>query len=213
MIRWLFDRDGSSCVVRPATWLAVMLFLAAPTPVYGHLVSLGAGPFFDGVAHFLVSPEDLLAVVALAFWSGLASKPAARRLTLALPLAWLCGVVVGQAFAERGWTRDWMAAVTQLGAGLLLAVCPRLPPRVVVAVAVVIGGVHGALNGGAMAATQTSYEAGLGILVAVAVVTLLVSAAATSLSKPWQRIAVRVAGSWFAAIGLLSLAWHFRPNA
>jgi hypothetical protein len=31
-----------------------------------------------------------------------------------------------------------------------------------------------------------------------------------SLGRPWMRIAVRVAGSWIAAIGLLLLGWALR---
>jgi hypothetical protein len=39
------------------------------------------------------------------------------------------------------------------------------------------------------------------------VILALVSAAVVALRRPWARIAVRVAGSWIAAIGLLLLGW------
>ncbi len=39
-----------------------------------HLVTSGVGPFFDGVAHFFVSLDDLLVVVALALLGGLLGK-------------------------------------------------------------------------------------------------------------------------------------------
>ncbi len=33
-----------------------------------------------------------------------------------------------------------------------------------------------------------------------------------SVHQSWQKIAMRVIGSWVAAFGLLALAWYFRPN-
>ncbi|MEK6197514.1 MAG: hypothetical protein N2B58_05005 [Desulfobacterales bacterium] len=38
----------------------------------------------------------------------------------------------------------------------------------------------------------------------------IVSAFVVSLKLPWTRIAVRVAGSWVAAMGLLMIGWFFR---
>ena len=42
------------------------------------------------------------------------------------------------------------------------------------------------------------------------VVVALAAALVVALRAPWARIAVRVAGSWIAAIGLLLLGWSFR---
>ena len=41
----------------------------------------------------------------------------------------------------------------------------------------------------------------------------LASACVVSLRAGWARIAVRVAGSWVAAIGLLMLGWSLRGSA
>ena len=46
------------------------------------------------------------------------------------------------------------------------------------------------------------------IFVAVAVVAAFV----IRLRRPWTRVAVRVAGSWIAATGLLLLGWSFRSG-
>ena len=53
----------------------------------------------------------------------------------------------------------------------------------------------------------------LGLVGIVATLFVLVALAAglvVALRAPWTRIAVRVAGSWIAAIGLLLLGWSFR---
>ena len=45
----------------------------------------------------------------------------------------------------------------------------------------------------------------LGMLTALVVLLTLVAAGVVALHQPWARMAVRVAGSWMAAIGLLML--------
>ena len=42
------------------------------------------------------------------------------------------------------------------------------------------------------------------------VLVALAAGLVVALRTPWTRIAVRVAGSWIAAIGLLLLGWSFR---
>jgi urease accessory protein len=189
----------------------IALFLS-PNTAQAHLVTSGAGPFFDGVAHFFVSLDDLLVVVALSLLSGLLGKTAARGLVLILPIAWLVGMVLGLLFADRMDGNAWTTAFTLLVGGLLLAFSPKLPTWVIAMVAGVIGLVHGSWNGAAMRATETSAIASLGIVTSAGIVALVLSATAVSVYQDWQRIALRVIGSWVAAIGLLSIAWHFRPN-
>ena len=187
--------------------------VADPNTAQAHLVTSGAGPFFDGVAHFFVSLDDLLVVVALSLFAGLLGKASARWVLLSLPLAWLIGMLLGVHFAMP-WDSDaWATGVTLLVAGLILAVNPTLPVWGVVVMVAALGFCHGSWNGVAMRATQTSTIASLGIMTAASVVTLLLSATAASVHIPWQKIALRVIGSWIAAFGLLAIAWHFRPAA
>jgi urease accessory protein len=106
----------------------------------------------------------------------------------------------------------WATAFTLLVGGLLLSFSPKLPTWGIVTFAGLIGLVHGSWNGAAMRATETSAIASLGIVTAAGIVALLLSATAVSVKQSWQRIALRVIGSWVAAFGLLALAWHFRAN-
>jgi hydrogenase/urease accessory protein HupE len=180
------------------------------TVFQAHLVTSGAGPFFDGIAHFFVSPEDLLVVVVLSLGSGLLGKPTARWLVVALPIAWMAGLAAGMTVARPAEGSSWASATTMLAAGLLLGLHPKLPTWAMASLAALIGLLHGIWNGAAMVATNTSAIASLGIVAAAAVVAVLLSALAVSTSKPWQIIALRVIGSWVAAFGLLALAWHLR---
>ncbi len=51
-----------------------------------------------------------------------------------------------------------------------------------------------------------------GIVTAVFIVCALGAGLVVSLHVAWTRIAVRVAGSWIAAIGLLLIGWSLRAG-
>jgi urease accessory protein len=53
-----------------------------PKGAQAHLVETGLGPVYDGVAHFVLSPEDYVPIVGLALLAGLRSKDQARLAVL-----------------------------------------------------------------------------------------------------------------------------------
>jgi urease accessory protein len=192
-------------------FLAAGAGLVTPQIASAHLVTSGIGPFYDGVVHFFVSPEDLAVVIALALFGGLSGRAAARWLVLVLPVAWLLGTGFGLRWPGPTGS-GWLPALSMLLAGLLAAVNPNVPTWLPAAVAIGLGMVHGCLNGRTMASTDTSLLAAVGIVAALGLVALLLGALASTLRIPWQKIAARTLGSWMAAIGLLALAWSLRPG-
>ena len=80
----------------------------------------------------------------------------------------------------------------------------------VAALAGLFGILHGLLNGSALAAIGAGPMPLFGIAATVAVTGLLISAVVVSLRVAWMRIAVRVAGSWVAAVGMLMFGWMVR---
>ena len=71
---------------------------------------------------------------------------------------------------------------------------------------------HGFWNGPALADTGPGTLGLSGIAVVAFVMVALAAALVVSLKAPAARIAVRVAGSWIAAIGLLLLGWALRTR-
>ena len=55
----------------PLCAFVVFTFLMYALPAEAHLNSTGMGPFYDGLMHFLMSPEDIVPVLALALLAGL----------------------------------------------------------------------------------------------------------------------------------------------
>jgi hydrogenase/urease accessory protein HupE len=176
-----------------------------------HLASTGLGPLYDGVAHLFVSVEDLLPVTTMALLAGLNGKRAGRVTLLVLPAAWMAGGLAGHAVG-RTLPGSLLAAASMLVLGALTAADRRLGDRMVMALALLLGVLHGWLNGADIAAAGREALGLVGIAAAVFVVVALGAAVVVSLRAAWARIAVRVAGSWAAAIGLLLLGWELRTR-
>jgi urease accessory protein len=180
-----------------------------PPMVLAHLVTTGLGPLYDGVLHVLVSPDDLLPVLALGVLAGLNGATAGRRALLVAPLAWCLGGVAGYA-AGGPVLPEGVAAASSLLIGALVAADLRLRPTIVAVLAAVVGLLHGWLNGTALAVAQRELLGLVGIVATTFVLVALTAGLAASWRSGAARIVARVAGSWVAAIGLLMAGWQLR---
>lgn len=193
-----------------ALWTsAAGVLLSWPGAAQAHLMTTGLGPVYDGISHLFLTFDDLLPVVAMALLAGLNGPAAGRRALFLLPAAWLAGGTAGHLTG----IAPLPAGVTSLSLlvlGILTAADLKLRPVVVTALAVALGTMHGWLNGASIALAGREATGLVGIAGAIFLLVALVSALVVSLRRPWTRIAVRVAGSWIAAIGLLLLGWALR---
>lgn len=180
-----------------------------PACAHAHLVTTGLGPLYDGISHLFLTFDDLLPVIAMALLAGLNGPEAGRRVLFTLPIAWLAGGLGGY-LANSAALPAGVTAASFLVIGVLTAADRRLPAAVVAALAAGLGLLHGWLNGAGIAGAGREVTGLIGIAGAVFVLAALGAAMAVSLGRPWMRIAVRVAGSWIAAIGLLLLGWALR---
>jgi hydrogenase/urease accessory protein HupE len=181
--------------------------ICAPSIAAAHLVSTGMGPVYDGIGHLLLTPEDLVPALALALYAGLRGAASGRRAMFLLPTAWFLGGLAGSALNIT--VGSVLPALSFLLLGVLVAADLGLPAAAVSAVAIALGLIHGFLNGAAL--REGAGTLGLvGIMAMLFVMVTLVAAFVVSLEKHWARIAVRVAGSWIAATGLLMFGWTLR---
>jgi len=187
--------------------VAGFALLCSPSHAAAHLVTTGMGPVYDGIGHLLLTPEDLVPVLAIALYAGLRGTVAGRRMMFLLPFAWFVGGLAGS--AVNAATSIPIPAISSLILGGLVATDLCMPAAAVSGLAIVLGLVHGFLNGAAL--KDGAGTLGLiGIMTMLFVLVTLASALVVSLGKPWARIVVRVAGSWIAAIGLLMFGWALR---
>jgi hydrogenase/urease accessory protein HupE len=202
--RWTFDFHVSSLFKCLLVALALLLF---PSYASAHLVTTGLGPVYDGIGHLVMTPEDLIPVLALALYAGLRGAVQGRRTLFVLPVAWFVGGLMG-VFVE-GLPELPIAPMSFFILGLLVAADLNLAAKPFTGIVLLVGVVHGMLNGLALK-TGPGVLGLFGIMATLFVIVALVAAFTVSLQKPWNRIVVRVAGSWVAAIGMLMFGWLLR---
>ncbi len=203
---------GTSAFRQGARTVAMLVVALSAGPAEAHLDATGMGPMYDGLMHFLTSPEDLVPALALALLAGLRGATYGRRAMFTLPAAWLLGSLLGlsAAVASSGMLG---ASIWFLLLGGLVVADAKLSLRSMTALSALLGLVHGYLNGTGMGLSASAIVATVGLAAAVFVLVVLAAALVVQLRAHWARIAVRVAGSWIAASGLLMLGWSLRGTA
>ena len=193
----------SRLALRYSLWLLALI----AAPAHAHLVNSGVGPFYDGALHLLLSPGDLLGIVALALLAGQRGIRAGRLAVAALAVAWSLGGMVGLGL-EAAIELPGLSVASFLVPAVLVALdTDRLAAPAVAMLAAVFGLLHGLLNGSALAATGAGLTSLAGIVATGFVAALLLAAFVTTIRRESARVAVRVAGSWVAAVGILTLGW------
>jgi urease accessory protein len=184
------------------------LSLLMPIPAESHLPGIGLGPVYDGIFHLLLSPEDLIPVIALALLAGQRGAGSSRRVLWILPVAWLAGGFTGMFIgAPRG---SALTCFSFLLLGGLIASNAKLSVPRTTALAAMLGCFHGCLNGSGINRFNDGTYVLLGLALAVFVIVALFTSFVIPLRRQWALIVVRVAGSWIAASGLLMLGWALR---
>jgi hydrogenase/urease accessory protein HupE len=197
---------GKQNVYGFAVALAILLW---PSVSQAHLVNTGLGPFYDGISHLALSPDDLLSALALALLAGLSGAQAGRTVLFLLPPVWLLGGLFGLRM-EQEVSLPVFNILSFLVTGALVALDRKPPLILIIGLSGCFGFLHGFLNGSAMAQAGGGFLALFGISLAVFLLVALIAALVVSLKAQWARITVRVAGSWITAIGLLMLGWAYR---
>jgi len=163
-----------------------------------------SGAFIDGLTQFFL-PTHLLAVVAL----GLLAGQDAKRFPVATCAAYVFGLAVASiliAAALREQNAVPVLLTVAALAGLAVAIARPVPQVAQTIVASLTGGVL-ALNSPPQAITiPSAIAAQIGTVIAALATLTAVVVIAIRAQRPWQRIGLRVAGSWIAASAILALA-------
>ena len=187
----------------------VIWLVSFTASAHAHSTVKGVGDLYAGLLHVLTALEHVLPFIALSLLAGQRGlKAQAEAVLLVFPVALMIGA------ATALWVRPLpglayfnVASAILLG-GLVAAAWP-LPGAVFYGLVIVFGISHGFANGEAISGSIKAYLFILGIglagLAVLAYGTLMVDFLLRR-KAGWLHIAVRVAGSWIAAIGVLVLA-------
>jgi urease accessory protein len=198
-------RDSSAY----AAALTLGFWLGSPGGASAHPIVEGLPGFPGGLLHPLLVPTHVLTLIAFA----LVAAQQARRHRSVLTAAFLAASatsigLISLAFAEDragnvllGCTI--LASVT-VAFGRSLPLLVTLPFFVVAALALMFDSVPASVS------IRDTLLALVGTAFSSFVITALLGSLAAMAWRPWQRIAIRISGSWIAAIAALVLALSLR---
>lgn len=187
-----------------------LLFAVVPSLARAHSPIEGIGHFYGGMLHPLLVPPHLLLLVALGLWIG---QQGLRHIEVGLP-SFGAGLATGLAAAGLGYVSPLpvgLLLAPAAAAGLWVASARELPRGVIGA---------GSLAGGMLIGLDSVPDAGpprdilltlLGTGLGAGFLVVHEAALTEFLQRPWQRIGIRILGSWVGAISIMVLALAFAP--
>ncbi len=203
---------------RGAAAALLLATLALPRGASAHLVTTRFGDFYGGLLHPLTALEHCIPWLALGLLAGWQGARSGRWTLLAFPIALLCGTLAG------GWPPPPLSpglpvAEINIGSfvvlGALLALAWRFPLALMVLLGLLFGLSHGLANGTAAPTAGSPLPFAVGVATAGYLMVAPSAAAAVVIARHpgWPQIALRTAGSWISAIGIMMLALILAPAA
>jgi urease accessory protein len=166
------------------------------------------GGFYGGLLHPVRTPTHGLALLGLGLLIG--QQPAdKRRLPQVLFVLALAGGLAALALAVGETPAGDVLLLGGALSGALAAAAFRLPLLVLGPLALAIGAAIGLDSPPEVISVQEGVVMLIGTGLGATIALALVVAAAARMARHWQRIGVRVLGSWTAASALLAIAVRF----
>jgi urease accessory protein len=175
------------------------------TPAFAHDVVPGVGGFYGGLVHPLLVPAHVLALVGVGLLIGGQPRRIGAGLTAVFAAALIVGVVAIVA-AVSPMYQDDVVLLVAAASGILVALARPITaligfPLVVIAgIALMLDSVPHEIS------MQTTFLALVGTVIAAFILTSLIVEVARAATRDWQRIGIRILGSWIAASAILVLA-------
>jgi urease accessory protein len=188
---------------------AILLFILEPGTAQAHLVNTQFGDFYAGMLHPVTALEHLLPMLALGLLAGQQGTAKARIVLFVFPVGLAIGAVLS--LVNPTYTSlTYINFISFLILGALVAADWQIPKSVIFILATLFGITHGYVNGTALSKGMSAHLFLPGFIMTGLIIVSLSPAMVLSLKAGWSRIAVRVAGSWITAIGMMMLAFLWK---
>ena len=184
--------------------LLVVMFLMGADPACAHAPIAGAGGMFGGLLHPFFVPAHLLALIGLGLLIGQQER-GRRALELNFVVALMAGLVAIALAAGPSRAND-VLIVSAVVSGLLAAWARPLPQQIGWPLAAVTGAAIGLDSPPEVIDLTTATVMLIGTGCGASMLLVVIAEGTAVLRRDWQRIGVRVAGSWTAAAAILVLA-------
>ena len=197
-------------MIKPQSAWLYACFLIFVTPVtYAHSPIEGIDSVYNGMLHPILVPAHILLISALGLFLGQHGFNQSQPALLAFIAGSSCGLVT--AWFENGYLLNLPLLITAIVTALLVAINPGFN-RVVLALFAALIGLGLGLDSAQETLTGRDKLASLfGSGIAMYFILLYPMALANHFNnKNWQRIGIRIIGSWIAAIATLLAAFALR---
>lgn len=183
---------------------ALLLAVCLPEVASAHLVSTRFGELYSGIIHPLTTLQHVVPWIGLGLLGGLLGNTTGKWALLAFPLAVGAGTVAGSVLPETGAV-SYAILASFVVIGLLAALALRLSRPFFIGLAVLVGISHGAANGTSDLAGWPLFLYVCGVTLAAYLLIAISTGIAVTVARQanWGPIAVRAAGSWIVAVGIV----------
>lgn len=188
--------------------LGMLAVFLMPEAAHAHGVMAGVTDFFAGFLHPVTAVEHILPIVALGVLAGQNGLQRCQAALVAFPVAIAAGAAVSLRIPGVPYI-ELLNIVSGIVIGGLIALAFSLPVSAVVVLASLFGLTHGYANGTAIEGSMKAFPFIAGVVLSAFLAIAYGLGAADFLLRRkagWLPVAIRVAGSWTAAIGLLVLS-------
>lgn len=187
----------------------LIALLLAPGQVAAHGGLPGGGGFYSGLAHPIVAVEQLLGLLGFGLLAGQMSGAYARLPLLVLAVGLGAGMAMGVVYDN---AEPLMLGIALVFGGFLSAAL-KIPIWGMAISAGLTGwmiGIDTDVPAPTAADLVGTYAPFAGVFVGVFLIALNAAALSSVALRPVPRIAVRIGGSWIAAIALMVLTLRLR---
>lgn len=186
--------------------LLVIALMLLASPAYAHPPPIGIGGFWGGLLHPYLVTAHAAPIVALGLLVG--QQGWGRVTPVAFILALMAGLgLIALALVPR-YANEVLLVLAAI-IGLLVALARPWPEPVGIALGVLTGVAVGLDSPPEVLSVREANLMLIGTGLGASLFLVLATEGATKLTKPWQRIGARIAGSWIAAAAILVLALSF----
>jgi urease accessory protein len=192
-------------------WVLSLVAAGLPLPALAHSPIQGIGKFYGGLLHPLLVPPHALALLLFALLIGQCGVRAMRFTYPPFLAALAVGLVLAGFDLSLFFPPEPALLVAACTCGLLVALQWSPPLWLCAVLGAALGLLIGIDSGVTGYTRQETFAALLGSWLGAALGLVLVAGLVEPLARPWQRVAVRVLGSWGTASAVLVLAMALRP--
>jgi urease accessory protein len=189
-----------------------LMGLVVPEVSLAHSPIQGIGNFYNGLLHPVLVPAHLLLLVAMGLFLGQQGSKVIQPALGVFVFATAAGLTASW-FSIAGET-ETLILVLSAAIGLVIAVAPKVALLWCGVIALLAGLLLGIDSAQEALSGKDKFLTLFGSGVAIYFLVLYPMALADYINnKAWQKIGIRIVGSWVAASSLLVLALSFSPQA